>query len=51
MSANSNFEKRYGALMRSVKRREVELAEEAAVKAADAYSGDTRSLFRRYPFT
>jgi len=43
MSGNSNFEKRYGALMRSVKRREVELVEETAVKAADAYSGDTRS--------
>jgi len=35
MSGNSNFEKRYGALMRSVKRREVELAEEAASKAAE----------------
>jgi len=44
MSGNSNFEKSYGALMRSVKRREVELAEETAAKASDAYSGDTRSL-------
>jgi len=35
MSGNSNFEKRYGALMRSVKRRKVELAEEAAAKAAE----------------